>query len=257
MASSIVPTRICVFCGSKPGASPAHLASARALAQAMHDHSIHLVYGGGTTGLMGEVARTLVRLSGKDAVMGVTPSQLLEMERPEASHAKNEGKAKKLPGSWAKRMGLTGGGDKAAVDEDAKLLLNEEYGHVTIVRDIQVRKKYMMELVRDGGPGSGFVALGGAIGTMEELMEVVSWNQMGAHRRGSCILNVEGYWDGVLQWIDKVIEEKFAGENVRHILGSVTEAGEVIGWLKGYEEGRASECGSSRWQRSLMSRQAC
>lgn len=98
-----------------------------------------------------------------------------------------------------------------------------------------------MELVRDGGPGSGFVALSGAIGTLDELMEVVSWNQMGAHKRGSCMLNVDGYWDGVIQWVDKVIEEKFAGENVRHILGSVNAAGEVVGWLRGYDEGRASE----------------
>lgn len=187
---------------------------------------------------MGEVARTLVKLSGQDAVMGVTPAQLLSWERPDASAGEEKTKGNtKVPGPWLRRMGQKGGGDV----EEAKLLLNEEFGHVTIVPDIQIRKKYMMELIRDGGPGSGFVALGGGIGTLDELMEVVSWNQMGAHTRGSCMLNVEGYWDGVVQWVDKVIEEKFAGENVRRILGSVSSAGEVVGWLKGYEDGRASE----------------
>ncbi|KAL8923367.1 MAG: hypothetical protein Q9208_004637 [Pyrenodesmia sp. 3 TL-2023] len=248
-ASSQPPTRICVFCGSKPGASPAHLAAARALAHSMHDNGIHLVYGGGTTGMMGEVARTLVKLSGPDAVMGVIPSKLLNWERPAASEGEEKAAEetekmkttkKKIPRSWLLRMGQKGG-DKGGDEEEAKLLLNEEYGHVKIVPDIQIRKKYMMELVRDGGPGSGFVALSGAIGTLDELMEVVSWNQMGAHKRGSCFLNVDGYWDGVIQWVDKVIEEKFAGENVRHILGSVKEAGEVVGWLKGYDKGRASE----------------
>ncbi|KAL9017253.1 MAG: hypothetical protein Q9185_005418 [Variospora sp. 1 TL-2023] len=248
------PTRICVFCGSKPGASPAHLASARTLAQSMHEHSIQLVYGGGTTGMMGEIARTLVQLSGPDAVMGVTPSALLTRERPGAPEAESHQPTKKIPASWRKRMGLTvsgggaGGGKGTGMaagatrpDETAKSLLNKEYGHVTIVPDIQMRKRYMMELVRDGGAGSGFVALGGAIGTLDELMEVVSWNQMGVHRRGACMVNVEGYWDGVLQWMEKVIEEQFAGEHLKHILGSVTDAGEVVAWLKGYEEGRASE----------------
>ncbi len=235
------PTRICVFCGSKPGASPAHLAAARALARSMHDNGIHLVYGGGTTGLMGEIARTLVKLSGPDAVMGVTPAQLLSWERPDASAgAEKTTKNMKVPGPWLLRMGQKGG-EKGKGGEEAKLLLNEEFGHVTIVPDIQIRKKYMMELIRDGGPGSGFVALSGGIGTLDELMEVVSWNQMGVHTRGSCMLNVDGYWDGLVQWVDKVIEEQFAGENVRRILGSVSSAGEVVGWLKGYEDGRASE----------------
>ncbi|KAI4265134.1 MAG: hypothetical protein LQ337_009010, partial [Flavoplaca oasis] len=67
--SSPPPTRIAVFCGSSPGASKTHTDAARALAVSLHQHSIHLVYGGGTSGLMGEIARTLVKLSGKDAVM--------------------------------------------------------------------------------------------------------------------------------------------------------------------------------------------
>ncbi|KAL9010999.1 MAG: hypothetical protein Q9173_004127 [Seirophora scorigena] len=215
----------------------------------MHERSIQLVYGGGTTGMMGAIARTLVQLSGPDAVMGVTPSSLLAHERPDAP-GEGQHQGRKVPASWRRRMGLSSGGKATAgavgatttttPDETAKLLLDSQYGHVTIVPDIQRRKRYMMELVRDGGPGSGFVALGGGIGTLDELMEVVSWNQMGAHRRGACMVNVEGYWDGVLQWLEKMMEERFAGEHVKHILGSVTDAGEAVAWLKGYEEGRAS-----------------
>ncbi|KAI4175186.1 MAG: hypothetical protein LQ348_006220 [Seirophora lacunosa] len=213
----------------------------------MHEHSIQLVYGGGTTGMMGAIARTLVQLSGPDAVMGVTPSSLLADERPDAPPGEGQHQgSSKVPASWKRRMGLTGGGGgkgtvgATTTDETAKLRLDSQYGHVTIVPDIQRRKRYMMELVRDGGPGSGFVALSGGIGTLDELMEVVSWNQKGAHRRGACMVNVEGYWDGVLQWLEKMIEERFAGEHVKHILGSVTDAGEAVAWLKGYEEGRAS-----------------
>ena len=148
---------------------------------------------------MGEVARTLVQLSGKDAVMGITPEFLLGKERQ----------------------------DKAS---------SEQYGHLTIVPDLQARKKMMVELIDNGGPGSGFVGLSGAIGTMDEVMEVVSLVKMGEHNRGTCLLNVEGYYDGILQWIDKVIEEKFAVQKLRDILGSATEAAEAVKWLKDVED---------------------
>ncbi|KAL8668391.1 MAG: hypothetical protein Q9168_006974, partial [Polycauliona sp. 1 TL-2023] len=193
MSSPKPPTRIAVFCGSSPGASQTHTLAARALAQSFHTHSIHLVYGGGTSGLMGELARTLVSLSGKDSVTGVIPSSLLGIERPkedEKGKAKVQEKEKerKLPRNWARRMGLTGGGSgsgtaatangakkgkekEAQTPEKAQLLLNSEYGSVTIVPDLQARKKLMMELVRSGGPGSGFLALSGGIGTVDELFE--------------------------------------------------------------------------------------
>lgn len=59
----------------------AHLAAARSLAQVMAANKISLVYGGGTVGLMGEIARTLVALSGPDAVHGVIPAPLVKYER--------------------------------------------------------------------------------------------------------------------------------------------------------------------------------
>lgn len=61
---------VCVFCGASSGTSPVHLEAARTLAHALHKSNIKLVYGGGTVGLMGEVARTLVSLSGPSSVHG-------------------------------------------------------------------------------------------------------------------------------------------------------------------------------------------
>ncbi|KAL8877146.1 MAG: hypothetical protein Q9198_004789 [Flavoplaca austrocitrina] len=253
------PTRIAIFCGSSPGASHAHTHAARALAETFHQHSIHLVYGGGTSGLMGEIARTLVKLSGKDAVTGVIPSSHIGVERPADEdqgevEGKGKGKERKLPRNWARRMGLAGSssgavgnkgmkGVKVDEDEKAKLLLDSEYGHVTIVSDLQARKKLMMELVRDGGPGSGFVALSGGIGTVDELFEVVSWSQMGVHARGVCVLNVGGFWDGILTWIGKAIEERFVRERGegRKVLGNLKEAEEVVAWLRKYDEERRKE----------------
>ncbi|KAL8789404.1 MAG: hypothetical protein Q9213_001161 [Squamulea squamosa] len=256
--SSHTPTRICVFCGSTPGASPSHTLAAMVLAQSLHKHSIHLVYGGGTTGLMGEVARTLVKLSGKDSVMGVIPSSLLGVERPEedwtsAKKGKGKGKEGKLPMNWARRMGLAGGsgggggGGKGvqgpSKEETSKLLLDDEFGHVMIVPDLQARKKKMMELVRDGGPGSGFVALSGGIGTIDELFEVMSWNQRGVHARGVCVLNVDGFWDGIFAWIEKAMKEKFIRERAksRPVLGNVVQPEGVVTWLRHYDEARGKE----------------
>jgi uncharacterized protein (TIGR00730 family) len=150
------PTTICVFCGAKPGSSPAYLAAARSLAHVLHEHNIHLVYGGGTVGIMGELARTLVSLSGPMAVHGIIPTALVSLER--------QGKAP---------------------DENL-------YGRTTVVPDMHTRKRMMAQEVVDGGPGGGFVALPGGFGTIEELMEAVTWNQLGIHDRGICIFNVEG-----------------------------------------------------------------
>jgi uncharacterized protein (TIGR00730 family) len=122
----------------------------------MHEHNIHLVYGGGTVGLMGELARTLVSLSGPSAVHGIIPAALVSMER--------QGKA-----------------------PDESL-----YGRTTVVPDMHTRKRMMAQEVVNGGPGGGFVALPGGYGTLEELMEAVTWNQLGIHSRGVCIFNVEG-----------------------------------------------------------------
>ncbi len=68
-------------CGASDGKDPIHLEAARSLAQSFHKHGIKLVYGGGTVGVMGELASTLVSLSGPDAVHGIIPRALLRYER--------------------------------------------------------------------------------------------------------------------------------------------------------------------------------
>ncbi|KAI9786960.1 MAG: hypothetical protein M1839_005191 [Geoglossum umbratile] len=204
--SETKPTKICVFCGSSPGNSPAYLEAARSLAQVMHEHNIHLVYGGGSVGIMGELARTLVSLSGPSAVHGIIPTALVSLER--------QGKAP---------------------DESA-------YGRTTIVPDMHTRKRMMAQEVVEGGPGGGFVALPGGFGTLEELMEAVTWNQLGIHDRGICIFNVEGYWDGLLQWMKKSVTSEFVSSTNTGIVVQASCAEEVVRSLKEYKvvEGRLS-----------------
>ncbi|KAI9831964.1 MAG: hypothetical protein M1826_002692 [Phylliscum demangeonii] len=212
------PTRarqptLCVFCGAASGKSPAHLAAARALAQAMHRHGLHLVYGGGTVGLMGELARTLVALSGPDAVHGIIPSALIKLERSNSTTRIPKGM--KLP-------------DEAI------------YGKTTLVPDMHTRKSMMARAVIESGPGGGFVALSGGYGTMEELMEIVTWNQLGIHGRGVVVFNVEGYYDGLMQWLRGAVNAGFVAQGNSNIIVEAQDAEGVVQALATYRvaEGR-------------------
>ncbi len=74
------PTRnLCVYCGSGPGKQPAYMAAARTLGKALADNGIGLVYGGGSMGLMGETARTVLENGGH--VTGIIPEFLTQKER--------------------------------------------------------------------------------------------------------------------------------------------------------------------------------
>ncbi|KAI9683205.1 MAG: hypothetical protein M1829_005996 [Trizodia sp. TS-e1964] len=193
---------VCVFCGSSPGVSPAHLQAARELAQQFHNHGITLVYGGGVRGIMGEVARALVVLSGPSSVHGIIPAPLAQYERISS--------------------------DNTGVNDD-------EYGRTTVVPDMHTRKQMMCKEVMEGGEGSGFVALSGGYGTMEELMEITTWNMLGIHGKGVVVFNVEHYYDGLIQWIRTAVSAGFvAPGNARIIVEGLT-AEEIVKCLWEYK----------------------
>ena len=200
-------TKICVYCGASRGSSPAHLQAARELATVMADNDIDLVYGGGTVGLMGELAKTLCALKGPDSVHGIIPEALVKYER--------EGQA---------------------INSDAQVVPNpSEYGRMTIVKDMHTRKQIMAEEVFAGGPGSGFIGLSGGYGTMEEIFETVTWNQLSIHNKGICLLNIDGYWDGIVQWLDKAVEEGFVKQANKDIIVTVKTSREAITALRHYQ----------------------
>jgi len=99
------------------------------------------------------------------------------------------------------------------------------------------RKSMMADLVKKGGPGSGFIALAGGYGTLEELMEMVTWNQLGIHDRGVVVLNVEGYWDGLMRWIETAVEGGFVKGGNRGILVEAGSAEEAVRCLGDYRVG--------------------
>ena len=156
-------------------------------------------------GLMGEIARTLVELAGPQAVHGIIPEALVRYEQ--------SGR---------------GSGTEKMIDR-------EVYGRMTVVPDMHTRKQMMAQAVMNGGPGSGFVALSGGYGTLEELMEVITWNQLGIHGNGIVIYNIEGYYDGLIQWVKTAVTAGFVSPGNAGILVEALDAEEVISQLKDYK----------------------
>ena len=158
-------------------------------------------------GIMGEIARTLVSLSGPGAVHGVIPKALIQYEQ--------QG-----------REGAT----------DAKSKIDEAiFGRTTEVADMHSRKHLMAKEVMEGGPGSGFIALSGGFGTMEELMEVTTWNQLGIHGCGIVIYNVDGYYDGLITWIRTAVSSGFISNGNAGILVEALTAEECVKCLQEYK----------------------
>lgn len=72
-----------------------------------------------------------------------------------------------------------------------------------IVETMHERKAKMTELA------DGFLVLPGGIGTLDEFFEAWSWNALGYHKKPFCLLNVKGYWDGLIQFIDHATKSGF------------------------------------------------
>ncbi|KAF4500393.1 lysine decarboxylase [Fusarium agapanthi] len=201
-----------LFGGSSPGNDPGHIDAAKKLAFALHQHNYKLVYGGGTTGIMGAIASTLVQLSGPSAVQGIIPVALAKYEER-----------------------LT----KKGADPS-------KFGSRTVVKDMHTRKRLMIEAVIGGAPGSGFVALSGGYGTLEELLEITTWYQLGIHRCSICVLDVCGFYKGLMDWICQAAQAGFVGTEDATILRVATTAEDVIGCL-GSNDHRYSRMGELEW----------
>jgi uncharacterized protein (TIGR00730 family) len=166
--------RICVFCGSSPGARPAYLKAAQRLGELLAEREIGMVFGGGCVGLMGAAADAALAKGGE--VIGVIPDSLL---RREIGH-----------------RGVT---------------------KLHVVTSMHERKALMADL------SDAFIALPGGYGTLEEFAEVVTWSQLGIQVKPCGLLNVEGYWDGLLKFLDHAVDEQFVRpENSQLILVATT-----------------------------------
>jgi uncharacterized protein (TIGR00730 family) len=97
----------------------------------------------------------------------------------------------------------------------------EELADLRIVDSMHERKAVMADL------SDGFIAMPGGLGTLEELFEVLTWSQLGIHRKPCGVLNVRGYYDRMLAFLDYAVDEKFLRPEHRAML-IVEQAPELL-----------------------------
>lgn len=156
---------VCVYCGSGPGTNPKFVESAVAFGKALAENNIGLVYGGGSVGLMGAVAKSAIDQGGK--VIGIIPEFLTKREN---------------------------------ALKDAQELI--------VTHDMHERKRLMFER------SDAFVALPGGIGTLEELVEQLTWAQLGRHTKPILLANIDGFWDPLMVLLDHMRTTAFIRQDL-------------------------------------------
>ena len=95
-----------------------------------------------------------------------------------------------------------------------------------VVPSMHARKALMAEL------SDAFVALPGGFGTLEELMEIVTWGQLGIHRKPIAVVNVAGYYDGLLAFLDHGVTAGLILAPYRELLATASGPAEVLAVLE-------------------------
>jgi uncharacterized protein (TIGR00730 family) len=93
------------------------------------------------------------------------------------------------------------------------------------VPNMHERKAKMTDLA------DAFLALPGGIGTLDELFEAWSWNALGYHAKPFCLLNVDGFWDGMIEFIDHAHKSGFLSQKRREQLLVATSPDEALNLL--------------------------
>jgi uncharacterized protein (TIGR00730 family) len=174
---------ICVFGGSSPGKEKEFLESANHLGQVLAERNIHLVYGGGSLGLMGGVS--IAVFLGGSQVLGVVPKALAK-------------------------------GD----------FIGKTIGEELQVSTMSDRMNAMFN------HADTFIALPGGLSTLEEIFQISSWAQLHIHYKPIGLLNVNGFYDNLLSFLDQAMEQEFLTSSARQIIISDATAKQLIDQLQ-------------------------
>ena len=184
--------RICVFCGSSPGARPEYVQAARHLGEMLAQRGLTLVYGGAKVGTMGQVARAALAAGGK--VIGVIPRALVQME-----------------------------------------VAYTDLPDLRVVDSMHERKALMADL------SDAFIALPGGLGTIDEFFEVLTWAQLGMHHKPCGLLNVCGYYDQLIDFLDHAVAQQFVHETHRRTVLEAESAEAMLDAFAAYQPPRANK----------------
>ena len=157
------------------------------IAEIISKYKIKVIYGGGNLGLMGEIARTLIKL--KTEVIGIIPKFLIK-------------------------------------DEEANIKIT----HLKIVPNMSKRKENLFKL------GDAFLILPGGTGTLEEVIEVLSWKNLKLHNKPIIFFNFDNYWSPLIKQFNKITKNKFGNKNLQNkfqVIKSTKEFNKILqSWTK-------------------------
>lgn len=132
----------------------------------------------------------------------------------------------------------------------------ETVGEVRVVPDMHERKA---EMARES---EAFIALPGGYGTMEEMLEMITWAQLGIHKKPVGLLNVDGYYDCLLLLFDNGVKEGFIKPSARSIVVSAPNAEELLTKMEEFtasyqpvaphESWQMQQLGEYPWQQSVQ-----
>ena len=151
---------VCVYCGSAPGRDPRYAEVADELGRSFAAAGVRLVYGGGSVGLMGRIARSVLAHGG--TVTGIIPQFLADRE-----------------------------------------VMLKDADDLVVTADMHERKRLMFE------KSDAFVAMPGGIGTLEEVVEMMTWAQLGQHDKPIALLDVGGFWRPLVDLLEHMRAEAF------------------------------------------------
>lgn len=132
------------------------------------------------------------------------------------------------------RVGLMGAAADAAMASGGQVvgmiparLLEREVGHpkiteLVVTRDMFDRKGQMI------ARADGFVVLPGGLGTLDEMLEVLTLRQLGYHDKPIVLVNIAGFWDPLIRLVDQVIAHGFAAPSVAGLYQTVTSVEDVL-----------------------------
>ena len=170
---------ICVYCASSTQIHSRYFEATDRLGRIFAHAGLAVVFGGGATGLMGQLADSMLAANGK--VTGIIPQFMCDE-------------------NWH----------------------HNELTELIVVETMHERKERMAQMA------DAVVALPGGCGTMEELLEVITWKQLGIFTKPIVILNTDGYYDGLVEMLHKAVDENFMRHIHKNIWTIVKSPEEVI-----------------------------
>ncbi|MEI8084796.1 MAG: TIGR00730 family Rossman fold protein [Paludibacter sp.] len=170
---------ICVYCASSTQVKPSYFDATDRLSKLLAAAKLSVVYGGGSMGLMGQLADSTLAAGGK--ITGVIPRFMCDVE-------------------W-NHNGLT---------------------ELMLVETMHERKEKMAMMA------DAVVALPGGCGTLEELLEVITWKRLGIFTKPIVIVNIEGYYDALISMLDRAVDERFMRDEHRQMWEVVETPEEVL-----------------------------